>query len=111
MTNVGNNRGMQTDIIKSDNKRMWISTTMRRGRKMALFLHLSPDGFIMRPSYMDIQLCHMLSTVIGHLQTSSYQSTIDNGSSAPLSMEEQISELYHRYWNQRALFLPLYCFL
>ena len=47
---------IQTDIIKLDNERTWICPTTL-GRRMAdykaMFLHMSHDGFIMRPSYMD----------------------------------------------------------
>ena len=35
------------------------------------FLHTLEDGFIIRPSYMDIHLSYVLHNVIGQLQTSS----------------------------------------
>ena len=73
-TKVEKNRVIQTNIIKLDNGRTWISYTTSLGRKMAHykahFSHKLKDGFIIMPSYMDIHLPHVLYSVIGQLQTS-----------------------------------------
>ena len=73
MTKMEKNRMIQTNIIKLENKITWISPKISLGRKMthnkAHSLHTSEDGFIIRPSYMDIHISYVLHIVIGKLRT------------------------------------------
>ncbi len=100
MTKTEKNRVIRADIIKLNNERTWTSPTTPLGRKMAqykaLFLHISQDGFILRPSYMDTHLSHALRTVIGQLRTSSHQLEIEKGRYAGKPMAERICQLCHR---------------
>ena len=75
------NRVIRTDIINLEHKITWISPKIPLDMKMAHykthFLHISEDGFIIKPPYMDIYLSYALRSVIGQLRTSSHQLQIE----------------------------------
>ena len=60
------------------------------------FYITSEDGFIIRPSYMDIHLSYALRSVIGQLRTSSHQLQIEVGRYTWLPLEERICQLCHQ---------------
>ena len=97
MTKMEKNRMIQTNIIKLENKITWISPKISLGRKMthnkAHSLHTSEDGFIIRPSYMDIHISYVLHIVIGKLRTWSHQLEIEIGRYARIPLEERICHL------------------
>ena len=57
---------------------------------------MSDDGFIMRPSYMDLHLSYASHNGIGQLQTSSNQLEIEVGRYAQIPLEERICQLHHQ---------------
>ena len=67
------------------------------GTKMAHykihFLHTSKDGFIIRPSYIDIHLSYALRSVIVQLRTSSHQLEIEVDRYARKLLGERICQL------------------
>ena len=60
------------------------------------FLHTSEDGFIIKPSYMDIHPSYVFRSVIGQLRTSSHKFEIDVGKYAQIPLEERICQLCHQ---------------
>ena len=93
-----------TDIINLENKITWISPKTWLGRKVAHIKHTfytSDDGFIIRPSYMDIHLSYVLQNVIGRLQTSLHQLEIEVGRCARIPLEERIANCVIKEWNMK----------
>ena len=83
ITKTERNRIIRQDLIQLDTKRTWVEPIQELGTKMAFyrgnFLQVSEDGFVTRPSYMDIHLSHGLRCVIGQIRTSSHQLEIEFG--------------------------------
>ncbi|KAI5070875.1 hypothetical protein GOP47_0015218 [Adiantum capillus-veneris] len=57
------------------------------------FLHMSEDGFVVWPKYMDSHLSHGLQCVIGQLRTSSHQLQIETSRYTSTPAEERVCEL------------------
>ena len=57
----------------------------------AHFLDTSEDGFIIRPTYIDIHPSHVLHNVIGQLRTSLHQLDIEVGRYSCTPLEEFFS--------------------
>ena len=100
MTKVETNIVIQIDIINVENKVTWINPKILLVNKMAHykthFLFTLEDGFIIRPSYVDIHLSYPLHSVIGQLRTSSHQLEIEVGRYARIPLEERIRQLCHQ---------------
>ena len=92
-------RLIRQDLIKLDNKRTWIEPTQELGTKMAFYkehlLQLTWDGFVIRPSYMDIHLSHGLRCAIGQIRTSSHQLEIETGRFRGIPADSRICRLCH----------------
>ena len=78
------NRGIQINIIKLNTERTWISPTFFLVWKMA--------HCIIRPTYMDTYLCHVL---LCSDKTFSHKLEIETNGYACKAMEEQIRQLCH----------------
>lgn len=94
------NRVMRMDIIRLDTERTWITPTLPLRTKMAQyqshFLHISPDGFILRPTYMDTHLSHGIRSTIGQIRTSSHHLRIETGRSEDLEPADRICQLCYQ---------------
>ena len=95
------NRIIRMDIIQIHTARTWVTPTEDLGTKKTFykehFLHISPDGFIIRPSYMDTHLSHGVRCAIGQIRTSSHQLLIETGRYGVdrLPQEARICQLCH----------------
>ena len=63
-------------------------------------LHMSQDGFILKPSYMDTHLSHALRTMMGQLMTSSHQLEREAGMHAHPWKKEYANYVIEE-WNQK----------
>ena len=93
------NRLILTDIIKLENKITWISLAksfVGRWSTIRHILHTLEEGFIIKPSYMDIHLYYALFNVIGQQWNSSHPLEIEVGRYAQIPQEERICLMYHQ---------------
>ncbi|KAH7434041.1 hypothetical protein KP509_07G098200 [Ceratopteris richardii] len=99
LTRVEITRLIRQDLIQLDTRRTWIEPTQELGTKMALYrehlLHLTTDGFVTRPSYMDTHQSHALRCAIGQLRTSSHQLEIEIGRFRGVPSDSKICRLCH----------------
>ena len=68
------NKLIRQDLVQNDTRRTWIDPVQGLGTKRAFykenFLHLTEDGFIIRPEYMDVHLSFSTRCAIGQIRTS-----------------------------------------
>jgi hypothetical protein len=68
MSKVEKNKVIWAEIVQLNNEGTWISPTISLRRKItqykALFIGMSKNMIIIRPSYMDTHLSHALQTVM-----------------------------------------------
>ncbi|KAH7446947.1 hypothetical protein KP509_01G083500 [Ceratopteris richardii] len=99
LTRVEITKRIRQDLIQLDTKRTWIEPTQELGTKMAFYrehlLHLTTDGFVTRPSYMDTHLSHALRCAIRQLRTSSHQLEIETGRFRWVPADSRICRLCH----------------
>lgn len=100
LTDTERNRVIRADITRLHTERTWINPQEPLGTKMAYyqnhFMHISPDGFISRPAYMDTHLSLEIRSAIGQIRTSSHQLRIETGRYTYIAREDRICELCHQ---------------
>ncbi|MCO5607117.1 hypothetical protein L7F22_061309 [Adiantum nelumboides] len=99
LTRVEITRLICQDLMQLDTRRTWIEPSQELGTKMAFYrehlLHLTGDGFVIRPSYMATHMSHGLRCAIGQIRTSSHQLEIETGRFRGIPADSRICRLCH----------------
>lgn len=94
------NRVIRADILRINTERTWIRPSLPLGSRMEFyrshFLHLTQDGFVTRPQYMDIHLTHSMRAAIGQIRTASHRLRTETGRWTDIAEEDRICQLCSR---------------
>ena len=88
------NQVIRADILRIDTERTWIRPSLPLGSRMEFyrshFLHLTQDGFVTQPQYMDIHLTHSMRATIGQIRTASHRLRTETGRWTDIAEEDKI---------------------